>query len=193
MRMRYTAVAFDFFGVLCSHVAPRWLAEHCGPERIGEVREQVLNKVDSGEISQGEMFERLAGVAGLQTGVVEEQWYALAIVDPEMTTMLRELRPSVKLALLSNASWPFVRSLLRHADIEKLFDCIIISSECRHTKPAPAIYNVLLDVLGELAATVIFVDDAVENVRGATNVGITGIQFQSPRHLRTVLEDMAVL
>lgn len=193
MDTKYTAVAFDFFGVLCSHVAPRWLAEHCSPGRANEVRELILNKVDRGEISQQEMFEQLAALTGSEAGHVEGQWHALAAIDDEMIALLRELRGSVRLALLSNASWPFLRSLLRQADIETLFDCIIISSECGHAKPDDAIYKRLLDTLNEPARSVVFVDDTAENVIGARRAGMFGVHFQTPRDLREVLVHMALL
>jgi putative hydrolase of the HAD superfamily len=193
MSQRYKAIAFDFFGVLCSRVAPRWVEQHCASERKREVREHVLDRVDRGEITQQEMFERLAGIAGCQASAVESQWYALAAVDHEMIALLHELQPAFKLALLTNASWPFVRSLLRQVDIERVIDCIVISSECGHAKPDAAIYKRMLDLLGEQAASVIFIDDTRENVVAAKRAGVTGVLFRNLRDLRQVLRQMEVL
>lgn len=149
--------------------------------------------MDLGQITQQELFERLAVIAGSQAGVVESQWYALAAVDRDMIALLHELQPTFKLALLTNASWPFVRSLLRQVDIERVFECIVISSECGHVKPSAAIYARMLSLLDEQAASVVVVDDTLENIVAARRAGMAGVHFRNLRDLREVLRQMEVL
>jgi putative hydrolase of the HAD superfamily len=183
VRGKYTAVVFDFFGVLCSPVAPRWLANHCDRQREAEVRERILRRTDKGEITQKAMFEALALISGSNAGAVEGEWHALAAIDDEMLSLVVKLRSRFTIGLLTNASSPFVRSILRRADIEKLFDCIVVSSECGFAKPDESIYGLLLNSLGVRASAVLFIDDTLDNVFGARRLGMTGIHFQSAREL----------
>jgi HAD superfamily hydrolase (TIGR01509 family) len=180
---KHTAVVFDFFGVLCSPVAPRWLASHCNRQRAEEVRERILRRVDKGEITQRAMFEALALISGSAADAVESEWHSLAALDEEMLTLVVKLRSRFKIGLLTNASSPFIRSILKRADIEKLFDCIVVSSECGFAKPDESIYRFLLNSLSMRASDVLFIDDTLENILAARRLGMIGIHFQSAREL----------
>jgi putative hydrolase of the HAD superfamily len=60
-----------------------------------------------------------------------------------------------------------------------LFDECVFSCEMGSNKPGHAIYETCLRRLGLPAGTCLFVDDSVENVRGAQEVGMAAIVFES--------------
>jgi len=60
-------------------------------------------------------------------------------------------------------------------------------------KPDTAMYQAALDILGQPAERILFIDDRAENVEGALNAGMKAIRFEGERGLRKDLESLGVL
>jgi putative hydrolase of the HAD superfamily len=60
-------------------------------------------------------------------------------------------------------------------------------------KPDPAIYQAALDILGRPADRILFIDDRIENVTGASDAGMKAIQFVGEKKLRSDLISLGVL
>ena len=60
-------------------------------------------------------------------------------------------------------------------------------------KPAPAIYRRVLDILGNPAERILFIDDREENVAGARAAGFRTIRFEGAGALRSELQGLGVL
>ncbi|NMB90002.1 MAG: HAD family phosphatase [Chloroflexi bacterium] len=73
------------------------------------------------------------------------------------------------------------------------FEDIIVSGEVRLVKPEPPIYNLLLERTGREAGECLFIDDSLNNVTGAKNLGFQTIQFTSPQQLRQEMEQRGIL
>ncbi len=87
--------------------------------------------------------------------------------------LLRDLRRSYDLGLLTNGQpdmqWPKIKSL----GIEGLFDAIVVSGEVGVYKPDRGAFDVLLDRLGVVATQALYVGDSQENdVAGAKAAGM---------------------
>jgi putative hydrolase of the HAD superfamily len=66
----------------------------------------------------------------------------------------------------------------------------VISGEVGLHKPQPEIYRLAADRLGVDAAACVFVDDLRENVRGAEQVGMTGILHRDPQATLAHLDNL---
>ena len=64
-------------------------------------------------------------------------------------------------------------------DLLSLFDVSIFSGEVKMAKPGYEIYRLILDRLGVNAQEAIFIDDFVENIEAANQLGFTTIHYQS--------------
>lgn len=109
-----------------------------------------------------------------------------AIVDEVLALGVRGL-------VLSNMPaevWPDLRA--EFAVLAKL-EGAVISGEERVVKPAPAIFERLLDRFGLVADRTVFVDDVQANVDGAVASGIHGLRFTSAAQLRTDLRAVGVM
>lgn len=69
-----------------------------------------------------------------------------------------------------------------------MFRDIVVSGEEKCVKPNPEIYHILLRRNGLKSEACVFIDDNMDNVRGAQNVGMHGIHFVSPEMLKVDLE-----
>jgi len=83
-----------------------------------------------------------------------------------------------KLAILSNMTRETLAFMRRSFDWLELFDEQIYSCEVGCSKPRRRIYEHCLDRLDVPASDCLFVDDSIENVKGALDVGIPAIQFR---------------
>ncbi|HRV94607.1 MAG TPA: HAD family phosphatase [Anaerolineae bacterium] len=70
------------------------------------------------------------------------------------------------------------------------FDGVVISSEVGLMKPDPKIYYLAADSVAVSPAEVLFIDDFIENVEGARQVGMQAIHFNDPDLARKQLVDL---
>jgi len=68
----------------------------------------------------------------------------------------------------------------------------ILSYRDHLIKPDSAIYELLLERFGLVAEECVFVDDVSANVKGAEDVGIRGILFQSKEQAQEELRKLGV-
>ena len=100
--------------------------------------------------------------------------------------ILRELkRAGVPLYALTNWSAETFPSQRDRFDFLSMFDGIVVSGEEGVIKPDPRIFRILLERYGIAADAAVFIDDNPANAAAAATLGIHGIHFRSPEHLRT--------
>jgi len=184
--MKYKALVFDFFGVICSEIAPFWFEENL-PDNAKELKQQYLRPADRGEISQDKLFGELATLSGLSAEEIEEDWNKRAVFNTELLSFIKELKGEYKLGLLSNSMAPLFHTLAEKVHVADLFDQIVVSSEIGHAKPEPEAFRTILDKLEVLPEEALMIDDNQINLDGAKEVGMPGLLFTSVSELRAVL------
>ena len=168
---------FDFFGVICSEIAPFWLERYFTAEESVSVKADIVGKADVGEISEGEMFDLLAKATGTTAEEALCGWLELAVIDENIIPVIENLRTKHRVVLLSNAPARFLHRLLIKHDLYKYFEHIVISSDVKTAKPGTEIYNIMLQKLGEAPEDCIMIDDNPKNIEGAKNAGIDGYVY----------------
>jgi putative hydrolase of the HAD superfamily len=69
--MTYSALVFDFFGVVCSEVAPFWLKKYLTESQAEEIKRTVIDAADRGVLSQDAVFSALRHLAHVTP---EQEW-----------------------------------------------------------------------------------------------------------------------
>lgn len=184
--MKYKALVFDFFGVVCSEIAPFWFAEN-QQVNAKELKEQYLHPADRGEISQEQLFKQLSTLSGIPADEIERDWVNRAILNLELIEFIKELKGCYKLGLLTNSMGPFFHALAGKAPITDLFEEVVVSSEIGYAKPEPETYREILSRLGTLPEEALMIDDNPININGAEDVGMPGLIFTSTAELRALL------
>ena len=190
------ALITDFGGVLVrtANAASRRALE----ARLGLPPHTIEDRVFGGDASlsgqRGEMsytavWEQIGRDLELNGRMSIEEFrdlfFSADVLDAELMTFVRGLRPALKIGLLSNA-WDNARQVFTHVyPIADAFDAIVISAEEKVMKPDPRIYRIALERLGVQAAESVFLDDMPENVRGAEAVGMRAVQFRSTEQARS--------
>ena len=184
--MRYEALVFDFFGVICSEVAPFWLAKHFDDTEAKRVKAQVLHAADIGHISQKQLFAQLSAMARTSPRQIQQEWSEYIFINSKVTDFLHRIKGTCRLGLLTNAVSEFVRPIISNNNLSGIFDVIIVSSEVGHTKPTSTIYKMMLTRLSVPASGTLMIDDNPENIAGAIRVGMKGLLFTSSRQLELI-------
>ncbi len=194
------AVIWDFGGVLLrtEDYTPRdKLAESIGKKR--EELEYLLyagessRRAQSGQITWQAHLDYVAGSLGLHPHEMEdflERFWKGDRLDEDLLNSIRSLKKHYKMGLLSNAFENLRELIGEYWKFDDVFDKVIVSAEVGMMKPEARIYQLMLRELEVAAAEAVFVDDFLENVESAREVGLYAIHFKSPQQALGELEEI---
>ena len=109
--------------------------------------------------------------------------------------ILRTIKEANNYNLYALTNWSaetFPVALDRY-DFLKWFDGIVMSGEEKTRKPFADIYHTLLSRFKVDPSEALFIDDSLRNIKGAEEVGIKGIHFESPQQLLHDLRQMDII
>lgn len=185
------AVVFDFGGVIWNQ---RLDVSRALEEAHGLPRDSVfttLYRSDAWrelERGRGERDAWLVGahraleaLAGRPLPPLHVRWRESQGPIAETVELIRALRPSYHLSVLSNADATLRARLGKILEIDALFDDVVVSAEVGLAKPEPEIYALACARLGLPADACVFVDDHAPNVRAAEQAGLRGILYRVDR------------
>lgn len=200
MKPNIKAIIFDMGGVILrtQDRKPR--------EKLGRKFNKSYNEMDHliygtdsakkatrGEIAEEEHREMVLKQFGLS--MEDQDWFfgefwGGDVKDQELVDYIFELKKNYITALLSNA-WSRARE-----DIEPryqfldAFDFSVFSAEIKMAKPDPQIYEWVLEQIKVKPEEAVFVDDFVENIRAANQLGIHGILFESTEQVKSDIQKL---
>ncbi len=103
--------------------------------------------------------------------------------------LVKKLKGKYKLGILSNASLNEVQKIKKEVNN---FDAVVLSSEINFSKPDKESYEITLAKLDVFPQETVFIDDTLENIKGAEEVGIKGILYRSPEEVKKSLQELGV-
>lgn len=158
-----------------------------------EIDEEFWNNLMRGKISLQEFFREVFRIH-IQDERIEkliEIWVENWKLDPDMIVFAKKLKPKYKLVMLSNADKEGVKR--SNNDLHfSFFDYKFLSFDLGLMKPEKEIYEHTLKELNTKPEECVFIDDKVENVEAAKNLGINGIVFQNKEQLKQELEKLGM-
>ena len=100
--------------------------------------------------------------------------------QPEMISLLKKIKEmkKYKIMALSNVNsshWNYI--LNNKWEFLELFDEFLLSHEVHLTKPDPRIFQLAIEKSGCNAEEIVYIDDGLNNIRSANDIGIQGIYF----------------
>ena len=211
--MTIRAIIFDYGQVLNAPADELWMNQHRLrlAERLGVAADELWPHLFEGEAAQKWMTGRLSWdefwvevlrPSGI-TNPAEIATFAHDVfkgaeqINPEMKSLLADLKGRYKLAVVSNASWTdaeLTKILVEEHDLPAdTFDVVVTSTSAGVVKPDPAIYRLALERLYVRPAEAIFTDDLVNFTKGAAKLGIHTHTFTTPAAFRKYLVKKGVL
>ena len=112
--------------------------------------------------------------------LIQEDVKSWTKINDHMIQFIKKSRCKIhKLAILSNMTKDSLAYIRTHFQWLELFDVSIYSCELGINKPDKNIYEACLHKLAVLPNECLFVDDSVENVNGAIQIGMRAIHYKS--------------
>lgn len=183
----FKAVIFDMGGVFI-RTKPKNNRQELAA-RYGKNAEELTRMVflstesvdaEKGLISRDELMKQIMQSLGEDVEKTQqfiEEFFMNDYEDKELVNYVRTLRPQYKLGLLSNA-FPGTREWMeaRH-EFLSLFDVSYFSAEVGMRKPEEPFFQLILDALQVDPSEVLFIDDFIENIKGAQKMGIQTVWY----------------
>ena len=148
-----------------------------------------------GQADSSEIWQYVADSLSLTDEALiefEERFWSGDSVDDALIQFIQTCRASYTTALLSNA-WVDARQTFaeKYGLMEgETVDHVLISAEIGLAKPDPKIYRVLAETINTPFEEILFVDDFIENIKGAEDLGINTIHYQPGMDLLTRLKEV---
>ena len=184
---KYSAIVFDLGQVLVSFDYKYFVEkvnqhkEGLGDKFIEKYKRnyEVHRMFEKGKIPEKDfivqMLEYLEHKIDAETFC--RYWSDIFSLNKNVIALLPELKKNYKLYLLSNTNSIHKKYGYENYDFLKMFDEIILSHEVGFIKPEEGIYRAVEKVSGFPSEDHIFIDDILEYVDAAKNIGWDGIQF----------------
>jgi epoxide hydrolase-like predicted phosphatase len=117
-------------------------------------------------------------------------------INLEVVEIIKEINETnkCKLIALSNVNsshWNYIQN--KNWDFINYFDELILSHEIHLIKPNPKIFEYTIKKAGCKPKQIIYIDDGLNNVRTANQLGIKGIKFTTTDELKEELKKYKVL
>ena len=130
-----------------------------------------------GRISSKEIWDVLG--LGYMYPEIEHQYLGShdGIIAPDFKQEIESLKKKFKLGIISNDVKEWSETLLDRFDIKKYFDLILISGEIKIRKPDKEIFQKFIDTSQSIPEECVFVDDRLENLKTAAELGMHPIRF----------------
>lgn len=189
-------VIFDFGGVLVDW-NPRYLYRDYFQEE--SEMEAFLRTVctDEWNIEQDRGRSLAEGTRLLQEQFPEfhsmiqlyyDKWEVMLLGDiPETVSMLYQLKKKFNIYGLTNWSAETITIAYERFSFFKEFNGIVVSGEEKMIKPDKRLYHLLLDRYNLNAGNTIFIDDNINNIKAAEELGMIAIHFKNPDQLQAKL------
>ena len=194
------AIIFDWGGVLIDDPAPL-LVQYCA-DALGVSQADYLyaftkyhDDFQKGLLTEERALVNICGELKVAPPKVDSLWYdafsCVSRIKPEVFKLVEYLKTSgFKTAFLSNTEIPAVQFFRDQR--YTMFDVTIFSCYEGIAKPERKIYEIALEKLRTEPRQSVFVDDKIENVNGARDVGMQGIVFENIDQLKTELSRLGI-
>lgn len=184
----YSTIVFDLGNVLIPFDHNIWVENYNNIKPgLGEkyiqlylTNYQVHRKFEAGKISEDEFINY--NLNWLENRINKEQFLKyfseIFTTNDEVIKLLPILKKDYKLVLLSNTNSIHKKYGWEKYSFLSYFDKLILSHEVGAVKPEEKIYKAVEEFTKESSETHIFIDDILDYVNAAKNLGWDAIQFK---------------
>jgi HAD superfamily hydrolase (TIGR01509 family) len=116
------------------------------------------------------------GDIGVVADLIADKWQEQVKLDKDAIPVLRKLKESKILGLVSNFDHPrHIRKYLSHYELDDFFEAVAISGDVGVRKPNPDIFKPVLSATGLTSSEVAYVGDTNEDIEAANAAGMMPI------------------
>lgn len=169
-------LVFDVFGVLITegHLISNGLM-HLLPAGTDKATVKAnYENYNVGCISESEFWKN---IGQSENDALRSEFLSIFQLVPNFD-VIQQLKPHYRLAILSNFPPDWAIALTDKFGFKDLFEPIVFSGTVGCKKPHPDIYNILIEKSGLESNQIAFIDDRLENLKTAHDLGMATIYYQ---------------
>lgn len=163
--------------------------------------DSVIPDYEKGFLTTEEFFEQITILLDIDISLerFEGIWTGTLVMDNQDSNdfipseLFQQLKCNHRVIALSNTNEMQFDYLSKVYPLIREFDDYVLSHQVGHLKPDPEIYRRAIQQSGTSPEESLFVDDLVENVKGAEQMGIKGLLFEGKGQLRQDLGKLKIL
>lgn len=157
--------------------------------------DKIANEFETGLMGAEAYFahvSEMCGFVGLSYEKFVPIFNEIFIEDEGVNTLIRGLKKSYRLGLISNTNPIHVPYVMKKYKTLSEFERHWWSNEEGVRKPDPKIYHRALDHFEVEPREAVFIDDLPTNIQSACNIGINGLLYQGVEPLKKELSKLGV-
>jgi putative hydrolase of the HAD superfamily len=165
-----------------------------------EVQTNLFNEIETGKISSDSFLKLLQKeTKNARKNEVRNAWNAMLLALPkERIKLLKKLKQDFSIYLLSNTNSIHISEFkkkigkTKYQEFYNLFDKVYYSHEIGFRKPNKEAFQLILDENNLNADEVLFIDDSLQHIKGAKNLGIKTYHLKDGEEVTTLFPDIAL-
>lgn len=186
------AIVFDLGGVIFSsdggsYESREKLAKEIDIDKnkLHELWFKKKNLLITGKMPMEEFLKEIVTLSGNKISIenLRKRMEEENKIDKDMINFLNKLKKNYSLIALNNEMKELNEYRINKFNLREYFKLIISSCDVGVAKPDSKIYNILLDKLKASPEEVIFIDNRIENLTPAENLGIKTHLFKNKEEL----------
>jgi putative hydrolase of the HAD superfamily len=181
--MKNKLVIFDCFGVIMGEIAPVFLRKFLPEDVAAPLKEKLFVPADLGQVTYDELLTNMAEALGIDKEEMMPQWEELFVLQEEIVPVIKRLRETYNVALLSNAPLGVVEGILDKYGLWDLFEQVVVSCNVKMAKPDEKIYKHCISLFDKNFDEVYMIDDSFANLEHLPEIGIKTIHYKSIKDL----------
>lgn len=156
---------------------------------------KLLRQYDMGKISAKDFNKKINDHLNIELSFdefVSASNEAIEAGDDGIEDIVRSLSKKYHLAILSNTNPVHYEHINEKYPIIGLFEHVLLSYEMRAMKPEVEAYNKLMQTTSKPPFRHLFIDDRIENINAAKEIGMDGICYESVKSLIAALKERGI-
>ena len=199
--MNIQAILFDMGNVLLffnAKTSSKAFSEATGlsEEEIWELFfvSELEKRYTRGEVSSKDFYEQINRYfpKKIDFQTFGRLWNEIFVENLEMDVLLGKLKKHYPLYMISNTNDLHFEYIKQNFKITKHFTGFFPSHEVGHRKPNPAMFQHVLKEIKLKSEETVFIDDMIEFVNSAKQLGMNAIQFTTRKNLERDLRNLGV-
>ncbi|MHA1669092.1 MAG: HAD family hydrolase [Promethearchaeota archaeon] len=205
-KMTIKCIIFDLGDVIVDLDFNQFFNEVITPSPLNKPKTPIIleffrqsDTYHQGKISDKEFYNQACELLRI-SDLNQKQFYIafnsiISEINMEMVKLVKKIRKynNFKIICLSNINsshWKYIKK--KKWDIWDLFDEFILSHEVHLTKPDSRIFEIAIQKAGCNPEDIVFIDDGLNNIRAALELGIKGIHFVDINELTISLKELNI-
>jgi len=194
------SIVLDWGGVLIDNPTPgllHYFAEYFNTteEKFNKAHKKYEDSFHKGTLPEDSYWEKMCNDLSKNKPVENSLWkkaFKSAYQEKKAVFKLVSVlkKNGYKTGFLSNTETPSMEFF--HEQKYNMFDVLVFSCKEGFRKPEKEIYEITLHRLNTRPEETLFIDDRIENIRGAESLGIHTVLFIDSEHFREKLLSFSI-